>query len=218
MRLSIVRGWVWLYTLGLPLEMRKARRTEIDSDLWDQTHAWGLHGLSTSGDASSVLLRCLRGVPADLLWRFVEARTHRISTQGKSAMQMFTMRSLMGISTIILMAVLVAATAAFTVQYDSYYNDPTRGDTSVSVALWPWVILGSPLLGAGILATIGGFGLIRRLPWLGTALFVSGVWVVAILFYWLQVPFAIAAIVSVFAIRWGNRRTKVGTRGEAEHE
>ena len=76
---QLVRGWVWLYTLGLPLETRNARRTEIDSDLWDQAHTWGVHRPSTSGDASSVLLRCLRGVPADLLWRFVEARTHRSS-------------------------------------------------------------------------------------------------------------------------------------------
>ena len=86
---QLVRGWVRLYTLGLPLETRNARRTELDSDLWEQTYAWGERGPSSSG----VLLRCLRGVPADLLWRFAEARVHS-STEGRAAMQTFTMQSL----------------------------------------------------------------------------------------------------------------------------
>ncbi len=214
MTLRVVRGWVWLYTIGLPLEMRNARRTEIDSDVWDHVHA--------SGDAWSALLRCLRGVPADLLWRLADARKNRSSTEGQLAMQTFMIRSSLGLATIILMAVLVAAvlvaaTIAFTVQYDGYYNDPTRGDTSVSIALWPWVILGVPLLGAGILATVSGLGLIRRAPWLGAVVLVSGVWVVATLFCWVQVPFAIAAIISFFAIGWAKRRTEIDTHEKAKN-
>ena len=120
-------------------------------------------------------------------------------------MQTFAMRSQLGRATIILVVALVVATITFVVFYDSWYNDPARGDGRVSVALWPWVVLGSGLLGVGLVATVGGFALIRRGPWLGTLLVVGGVWMVALLFYWLYVPLFIAAGVSVLAIGWAKR-------------
>ena len=208
--LRFVRSWVWLYTLGLAPETRDARRTELDSDLWDQTHATGIHGPGMSGGAYSVLFRCLRGVPANLFWRFAEARTHRGSTEGRPAMQTFTMRSPFGRATIILVVALIVATITFVVFYDSWYSDPARGDGPVSVALWPWVVLGLGLLGVGLVAIVGGFALMRRGPWLGTSLVVGGVWMVALLFYWLYVPLFIAAGASVFAIVWTKRRANAG--------
>ena len=49
--------------------------------------------------------------------------------------------------------------------------------------------------------------MIRRGLSLGTLLVVGGVWMVALLFYWLYVPLFIAAGVSVLAIGWAKRRT-----------
>ena len=205
---QLVRGWVWLYTLGLPLQARNDRRTEIDSDLWDQTHTWRVRRPSTSGDASSVLLRCLRGMPADLIWRFADTRTRRSSAEGRPAMLTFTMRSSVGRATIILMAVLVVAT----IEWD---NPDTR-------IMEPWlkIVLGFLLLGVGLVLTVRGLGLIRRAPWLGAVLTVSGTWMVALLVYWLwyPVPLLIAAGVSVFAIGWAKRRREADARQEVENE
>ncbi len=122
-------------------------------------------------------------------------------------MQAYTMRSSLGRATVILIVALIAATITFVVFYDSWYNDPARGDGPVSVDLWPWVVLGSGLLGVGLVAMASGFALRRRGPWLGTLLVIGGAWMVALLFFWLYVPFAIAAVVSVFAIAWARRRT-----------
>ena len=211
----LVRGWVWLYTLGLPLETRHGRRSEIDSDLWDQAHAWDAQRPTTPGGYSSVLLRCLRGSPADLLWRFGEARTHPSSTEGRTARQTFTMRSSLGRATIILMAGLVGATIAFSVVHTVEYNNPgTR-------FLEPWlkIVLGALLLSVGLVLTSSGFGLMRRAPWLGAVLAVGGTWMVASIFYWLWlVPLFVAAGVSVFAIAWAKRRTDVDTRERVKNE
>ena len=218
MKLSLVRGWVWLYTLGLRLETRNGRRTEIEADVWEPTRAWGVHGPSASGDAWSVLLRCLRGALADLLWRFSEARIHRRSTAEMAALQTFTMRSRIGVTTIILVVALIVATITFVGLYDRWYNDPARGDGRVSVALWPWVVLGVLLLGVGLVAMVGGFALIRRGPWLGTLLVAGGEWMVALLFYWLYVPLFIAAGASVFAIGSARRHAAVSSREKAKNE
>lgn len=204
--LQLVRSWVWLYTLGLPLETRSARRKEIDSDLWEHTHAFGLHGPSTSSDTWSTLLRCLRGVPADLLWRFAEAPTVSSSPERLT----FAMRSSLGIATITFMAALVVASIALIVVHTIEYNDPS---TRLMV---PWLkyVIGFSLLAAGLLLTVGGFGLIRRTPWLGAVLTVSGIWMVAVLFYWMWYPvlLLIAAGASVFAIGSAKRRAAVSSR------
>jgi len=67
--IALTRAWTRFYTLGLPAEVRDARRGEIDSDLWEQQrHAdEGREGqLSTT---LQVLLRLIPGAPADIIWR-----------------------------------------------------------------------------------------------------------------------------------------------------
>ena len=200
-----VRGWVWLYTLGLPAETRGARRTEIESDVWDQTHAWAVPASSTPGDATSVLLRSLRGMPADLLWRLVEARTHDGSTEGRSAMQTLTMRSSLGRVTLALMAVLIVGAIAFNVVDNiEYFNEIQLVNQTLQN------VVGYSLLAVGIVLTAAGFGLIRRAPWLGAVLAVGGIWTLALMVYWLIVPLFIAAGVSALAIRWAKKRINAG--------
>jgi hypothetical protein len=69
---AAVRGWVGLYTLGLPRPMRERRRAEVAGDLADETLDAIRHG-----DRSILfrqrLVRLLVGIPADLSWRFIEA-------------------------------------------------------------------------------------------------------------------------------------------------
>ena len=59
----LVRAWTTLYTFALPPEMRDRRRAEIVSDLWESEH-------DPDVPRGEPLFRVLRGVPADLLWRF----------------------------------------------------------------------------------------------------------------------------------------------------
>jgi hypothetical protein len=66
---GIVRGWVRLYTQGLPVELRDARRDEVDDDLWcerEEAAALGRSGRSLGADR---VLRLLFGIPADISWR-----------------------------------------------------------------------------------------------------------------------------------------------------
>jgi hypothetical protein len=70
---GLVRGWVRLYTSGLPAELRDARRDEVDDDLWcEHQEALATGHSARSLDADRVL-RLLFGIPADVSWR----RTYR---------------------------------------------------------------------------------------------------------------------------------------------
>jgi hypothetical protein len=60
--IAATRWWTRAYTLGLPPELREARRAEIESDLWESLH---------DADASSpqILPRLAGGVFDDVCWR-----------------------------------------------------------------------------------------------------------------------------------------------------
>ena len=64
---AAVRLWTRLYTSGLPVAVRNARRAEIASDLWEFVHDPdcddGWHR------SVHILLRLMRGVADDLRWR-----------------------------------------------------------------------------------------------------------------------------------------------------
>lgn len=63
---AAVRGWVRLYTCGLPPDDRAARIAEVTSDLWESTRERRGRGLA---DAARVLGRGLMGVWDDCAWR-----------------------------------------------------------------------------------------------------------------------------------------------------
>jgi hypothetical protein len=63
---SLIRAWTSLYTLALPSEVRARRRAEIESDLWESAH-------DRDDAGRGLLLRLLRGMPADILWRLETA-------------------------------------------------------------------------------------------------------------------------------------------------
>ena len=76
---ALVRGWVGLYTRGLPPVLRAARRDEIDDDLWCQLEEAAALGRSSGSLDAEMGLRLLLGMPADLSWRL----TYR-KPEGKS--------------------------------------------------------------------------------------------------------------------------------------
>jgi hypothetical protein len=70
MATGLTRSWIRCYTLGLPREMRAARREEIESDLWEHERDTPDGVWSRLAFALAVLSRLARGVPADVFWRF----------------------------------------------------------------------------------------------------------------------------------------------------
>jgi hypothetical protein len=72
----VVLTWVALYTRGLPAQLADDRRAEIESDLWEASVAAVAHGppLPMGGQR---LGRLVRGIPADLAWRFEHRHAHR---------------------------------------------------------------------------------------------------------------------------------------------
>jgi hypothetical protein len=66
---GLVRGWVGLYTRGLPAELRASRRDEVDDDLWCEQQEAAALGRSGRALGADRILRLLFGVPADLSWR-----------------------------------------------------------------------------------------------------------------------------------------------------
>ena len=61
----LVRSWSRAYTTGLHPEVRRRRRSEIESDIWESLH----DPERTDATAMQIFLRFARGMPADLLWR-----------------------------------------------------------------------------------------------------------------------------------------------------
>ena len=66
---GVVRGWVDLYTRGLPADTRAARRDEIDDDLWCEHAEAAAAGRSARSLDADLALRLLLGIPSDLSWR-----------------------------------------------------------------------------------------------------------------------------------------------------
>jgi hypothetical protein len=82
----VARAWIRFYTRGLPLELRDARRAEIDADIWEhQSHA-RLRGEADAITSLTILFRALRGAPDDLGWRREAAAADHASPNGIPAM------------------------------------------------------------------------------------------------------------------------------------
>ena len=57
---GVTRWWTRCYTAGLPLDLREARRAEVESDLWES--------LADGGTARHILARLALGIVDDLTW------------------------------------------------------------------------------------------------------------------------------------------------------
>ena len=71
---ALVRGWVSLYTRGLPADARAARRDEVADDLWCQ-HAEAAAAGRSLARSTPTFLRLLFGMPADVSWRLTHRRS-----------------------------------------------------------------------------------------------------------------------------------------------
>jgi len=82
---GLVRGWVRLYTGGLPAELRDARRDEIDDDLWCEHAEAAAAGRSARALDADLCLRLLFGIPSDISWRLAYRRAPTPSSLERSS-------------------------------------------------------------------------------------------------------------------------------------
>jgi len=83
---AIVRGWVGLYTRGMPAELRAGRRDEIDDDLWCQHEEAAALGRPAWSLGTDLFLRLVFGMPADLSWRLAYRGPSRTGWDSNSSM------------------------------------------------------------------------------------------------------------------------------------
>lgn len=79
------RTWVRLYTRGLPVDVGARRVLEIESDLWEHLHDPG------TADRE-ILGRIVRGIHADVWWRYRTLLEHRGARQRRHDMTTTTTR------------------------------------------------------------------------------------------------------------------------------
>lgn len=66
--------WTALYTRRLPEDQRERRRGEIASDLWEHERAARAAGERPVAVATDIVLRVVRGMAADIVWRWSSLR------------------------------------------------------------------------------------------------------------------------------------------------
>jgi hypothetical protein len=67
---GLARAWVRTYTAGLPPDARERRTEQLESDLWEHEADLAGLGVTPSLAGLEILGRLVRGIPADVLWRF----------------------------------------------------------------------------------------------------------------------------------------------------
>jgi len=70
---ALVRRWVALYTRGLPADVRRDRRDEIEDDLWSQLSDKE-NAERAAATRRDVLARLVLGIPDDITWRIAQRR------------------------------------------------------------------------------------------------------------------------------------------------
>jgi len=184
---GLARSWVMLYTLRLPLEIREARRSEIDSDLWEQQWLASRRGDPAVGTAIEVLVRMLLGVMSDITWRAQAGAW----TRADGSIKMTESPYMRGLVTVgVVLAVILIVTGIGSIA-DAFLDSDVGSGMAAFGAI-------TVLAGA---AVAGGLMISRRHPLLGIGLVTVGAITVAAAWYWMLVitiPIGIALVAIAF--------------------
>jgi hypothetical protein len=176
-----VRAWCRLYTSGLHPAARDRRRLELESDMWEH-----LHDPSESDVARALIGRFIRGIPADVRWRYRTLLDSRGARQRSEEMQTSKPTNWWSPLTAVFAAVLLAI-GLLTLLAGGNSDAPaavTVGGTIVGFLAGGLifgglsrrrsdVIAGSRLIfTGGVLALVGGLEMIP----VGVLVLVSGFW------------------------------------------
>jgi hypothetical protein len=154
------RSWVQLYTRGLPAEARERRIGEIESDLWEHLHDPGAHDPEAA--ERELLGRTLRGIHADVWWRYRTLLDQRGARHRSHDMTTATTRNWWVPVTTVL-AIVVTTMGLFGLAV----GDTGSGGTGALL-----VAAGLPLLGGAL--TLGGLALRHRAPVRGSWMVIAG--------------------------------------------
>jgi len=183
---GMARSWVTLYTLRLPLEIRESRRSEIDSDLWEQQWLAARRGDPALGTAIEVLSRMLLGIFDDLIWRLeagVSVTKGQISVNDTWPMRI-------GFIALMVPLLLLVANGLGMMLGNGEF------DNAQEQILWGLSFLVAPLVAAV------GLWLCRTRPKLGLGLVVGGALSTALLMFWMAfITVPLAIVVIAFAIK-----------------
>ena len=183
---GMARSWVVLYTLRLPIEIRESRRSEIDSDLWEQKWLAARRGNPALGTAIEVLSRMLLGIFDDLIWR-LEAGVS--VTKGQISVNDTWPMRIGFIALMVPLLLLVANGLGMMLGNGEFDNVQEQ-------ILWGLSFLVAPLV------TAVGLWLCRTRPKLGLGLVVGGALSTALLMFWMAfITVPLAILVIAFAIK-----------------
>lgn len=131
----LCRGWTRTYTRGLPAEIGERRILEVESDLWEH-----LHDRDTAG--RGILGRTVRGIHADVWWRYRTLLETRGARQRSQAMTTTTRSWWTPVTAVIGVIVTTMGLLGLVVG-----DAMTGSDGAVMLAAGPPAIGGSLILG-----------------------------------------------------------------------
>ena len=185
---DLTRAWTAAYTTGLPSELKQARRSEIESDLWEQQqHCARIEGEAPALDAAETLARLVLGIPADLSWRAWAGSAAR--QEGKIQVKdTVANRLVFGVAVLIgLLPVLMgAATVVDTGVFGASADEDAAGN----------MVFGAVSMLAGAVM-VTGLLLSKSSPRVGLPVLAAGVIGIAAFWYWMfviTVPVGIALL------------------------
>ena len=197
----IAVGWARAYTAGLPVEVRRARTAEIASDVWEHAAAARAAGSGSASTQRAIAWRCIRGMPADVVWRGTWARRRGLAGRIVAATGWFVALGAFAL----LVAVPAGSVAGYLLSADA---DPEWARFAAICAVI-------------VVAEVAGVATSVRRPRLGAALALAGAWGVAAAMWWawpMTVPLATVATIGwwQFTVRRLRARTAAGRAAETE--
>ncbi|MGH2609819.1 MAG: DUF4386 family protein [Tepidiformaceae bacterium] len=174
MAASVARLWLRFYTLGMTADLRERREDQLGSDLWEhQVDRLGA-GVAPSMVGLEVLGRMVRGMPADLLWRFqLEGPTMDIKIPFERATGLLLL--LLGV-----LMVVSTSISGYDTARDGWEGELTRlgqlSDLAVTMNLVFQALAGGALIALAVLFYLALAGRSRNLAALaGAFMFTAGI-------------------------------------------
>ena len=127
----LVRAWAFVYTLGLPADLRGLRRDEIDSDLWEQDREAEATRKGSVGTTLQVLARLVLGAPFDVAWRIEAGAALRSGKEPRMKAQPWTATRFLSL----LVAVAVLPVPVAWVKAAGRRLIPAKEESGVTIAM-----------------------------------------------------------------------------------
>ena len=170
---AIIRGWVRLYTRGLPGPVRDTRRNQVEDDVWCEHEEAAELGRSGHSLGADLVLRLLFGIPADISWR-LEQR-HRGASVSTGVVASLSIVGGSALASASIIWGMFDATSALAIPGRLLFF---TGFGGLAIAMWGLVARFNDRIGGGValLGVIGGFGSVSAALGTATALGLVGSW------------------------------------------